>query len=81
MILGIDPGTATLGFGIINKKGKKIKVLDYGCIETVTGFTDGERLKIINKELDKIIKKYQPGIMAVEASLISIRILQGLSVV
>ena len=65
-IIGIDPGTATLGFGVINKIGKKIKVLDYGCIETIPKFTDGERLKIINNELNKLIKKYQPKIMAVE---------------
>jgi len=67
IILGIDPGTATLGFGIINKRGKKIDVLDYGCIETYPGPTDGERLKTINNELNKIIKKHQPEIMAVES--------------
>jgi len=66
IILGIDPGTATLGFGVIEKKGKNINTLDYGCIETLPGPTDGERLKIINNELNKIIKKYQPEIMAVE---------------
>lgn len=66
-ILGIDPGLATLGFGIINKKGKKISVLEYGCIETFPGPTDGERLKSINNQLNKIIKEYQPEIIAVES--------------
>lgn len=66
IILGIDPGTATTGFGIIKKKKDKIEVLDYGCIETLPGACDGSRLKTINNKLNKLIKKYQPKIMAVE---------------
>jgi len=66
IILGIDPGTATTGFGVIKKEGKEIKVLDYGCIETLPGVCDGDRLKIISNKLNKIIKKYQPKVMAVE---------------
>jgi len=66
IILGIDPGNATTGFGILKKTGKDLKVMDYGCIETMPGFCEGDRLKIINKELNKLIKRYQPEIMAVE---------------
>jgi len=66
IILGIDPGTATTGFGVIKKSKQNIKVIDYGCIETLPGLGDGERLKIINNELIKLIKKHQPKIMAVE---------------
>lgn len=66
IILGIDPGTATTGYGIINKIGEKIKVLDYGCVETLPGVCDGKRLKIINNELNKLIQKHQPEVMAVE---------------
>jgi len=66
IILGIDPGTATTGFAIINKTKKGIKVIDYGCITTTPDLCPGKRLKIINNELNKLIKKYQPKIMAVE---------------
>jgi len=67
IILGIDPGTATTGFGVIKKTGKdNIEVLDYGCIETLPGLEAGDRLKIINNELNKLIKKYSPEMMAVE---------------
>ena len=66
IILGIDPGLARLGFGVIKKFKDKIEVLDYGCIETLPGVCDGERLKIINNELNKLIKKHQPEVMAVE---------------
>jgi crossover junction endodeoxyribonuclease RuvC len=66
IILGIDPGTATTGFGVLEKTGKKIKAVDYGCIETLSSSKPEERLKTINNELNKIIKKYSPEIMAVE---------------
>ena len=66
IVLGIDPGLATIGFGIINKTKKDIKVIDYGCIITTPDLCPGDRLKIINNELNKLIKKYQPKIMAVE---------------
>jgi crossover junction endodeoxyribonuclease RuvC len=66
IIIGIDPGTATTGFGILRKNGDNLRVVDYGCINTKPNFSDGERLKIINKEIDKLIKKYKPEIFAVE---------------
>jgi len=67
IILGIDPGLATVGFGIIKKvKDKKAEVIDYGCILTTPDLCPGDRLKIISNELNKLIKKYQPKIVAVE---------------
>jgi crossover junction endodeoxyribonuclease RuvC len=70
IVLGIDPGTATTGFGVIEKqKGKNsddLIVIDYGCIKTSPDFCAGDRLNILNKELNKLIKKYQPKFMAVE---------------
>jgi crossover junction endodeoxyribonuclease RuvC len=69
IILGIDPGTARLGYGLIRKpKGKKgkIKAVDYGCIVTNPNLLPGERLRKINNELNKLIKKYKPNVLAVE---------------
>ncbi len=72
IILGIDPGTATTGYGIVKIKNQKLKTknylkcLDYGVIQTSLKFSDSERLKKLNQELNKIIKKYQPDILAVE---------------
>lgn len=65
IILGIDPGTATTGFGLI-KKGKKLKCIDYGLIETASSLPAAERLKILNDELRKLIKKHRPEALAVE---------------
>jgi len=65
IILGIDPGTATTGFGVI-KHAKELKCLDYGLIQTSPSLTSGKRLDILNKELKKIIKKHKPEILAIE---------------
>jgi len=67
IIAGIDPGIATTGFAIIDKTKKGIKVIDYGCIITTPDLCPGDRSKIINNELNKLIKKHQPKVMAVES--------------
>lgn len=66
IILGIDPGTATTGYGIVEKRNKRIRCIDYGCIETSPILSDSKRLNIISKELKKIIKLFQPNVMAIE---------------
>lgn len=65
MILGIDPGTAAIGFGII-KKEKEISLIDYGCIKTPTNLTTAERLKELHRQLNALIKKHKPDMVAVE---------------
>ncbi len=75
IILGIDPGTATTGYGVIKKtpRGKKLKngfafeYLIHGVIKTTTDKTAAERLNKIHIELTKILKKHQPSVMAVES--------------
>jgi len=66
IILGIDPGTAIVGYGIILKEKSKLSLLDYGCVTTGKASPQADRLCIIKKEIGKIIKKYRPQVMAVE---------------
>lgn len=69
IILGVDPGSVITGYAIIKKqKGQNpcLKVIDFGCIITDKFFTTGERLEKIHKEIEKLIKKYKPEVMAVE---------------
>jgi len=66
IILGIDPGTAATGYGVIESDKGKLKILNYGCICTDAKMDMPERLDLIAKELKKIIKKHKPRIMAVE---------------
>ena len=64
-ILGIDPGFARTGWGIIEDSGK-IKTIDYGCIETTKDLEYSERLISLSNELQKIIKEFKPELAGVE---------------
>ena len=66
IILGIDPGIAIVGWGVIEYEASKFKVLGYGSITTPAGMKTPERLAIIDGELKKIIEKYKPQQMAIE---------------
>ena len=66
LILGIDPGTATTGFGLIEYQNKKAALKAYGCLKTLPSQNTAERLKDLNCQLDKLIKKYRPSLIAVE---------------
>ncbi|MGC9048761.1 MAG: crossover junction endodeoxyribonuclease RuvC [Patescibacteria group bacterium] len=68
VILGIDPGLATTGYGIIKLSmiNNQLSMVDYGCIETSAKLSFAERLEIIYNELEKLIKKYKPDKIAIE---------------
>lgn len=65
-ILGIDPGTAIIGIGLIEYKNKKPEILSYGCITTDKRLSSADRLKKLYKELAGIIDEHSPDIVAVE---------------
>lgn len=65
IILGIDPGTASVGFGLI-KMNRGLELVDYGCIHTTTRLKTEERLAKIYQEVFQLIKKYKPSAVAVE---------------
>jgi crossover junction endodeoxyribonuclease RuvC len=66
-ILGIDPGTGILGFGVIDIDAKgKAALVDAGVIRTAVKQPDAERLKIIYDELKQLIEELKPAAMAVE---------------
>jgi crossover junction endodeoxyribonuclease RuvC len=66
IILGIDPGTATTGYGLVAKSGGKISCLTYGVILTPAGKPIGLRLQTIYDGLCALLDRYQPEVMAVE---------------
>jgi crossover junction endodeoxyribonuclease RuvC len=66
VILGIDPGLATTGFGIIKIKNREFVHIAHGTIKTQAGELYYKRLEKISNDLKKIIKKYQPDKAAVE---------------
>ncbi|MBI5530758.1 MAG: crossover junction endodeoxyribonuclease RuvC [Candidatus Doudnabacteria bacterium] len=68
IILGIDPGTATTGFGIIKQDKTKngFGILDFGVIATEKTLSDAERLNILGNDLEEILKKFKPDAVGIE---------------
>lgn len=66
IILGIDPGYAIVGVGVINFDGNKFKVIDYFAITTKAGMPFEKRLKEIYDGVNEVIEKYKPTHMAIE---------------
>lgn len=66
IILGIDPGIADTGYGIIKAEGSHLTCLTYGSIKTSAQADLTSRLESLYKELDKLIKKFRPDYAAVE---------------
>lgn len=76
IILGIDPGTATTGYGIVETQNAKrktkneiqdLKCLDFGCVETDKDLYFPKRLLLLSKEIRKLVKICQPEIVAIES--------------
>ena len=65
-ILGIDPGFAIVGVGVLDYEGNRFKVVDYGAITTQAGEDMFDRLKKIYDELTEILRRVKPDAMAIE---------------
>ncbi|MGO4986680.1 crossover junction endodeoxyribonuclease RuvC [Gallicola sp. Sow4_E12] len=65
-ILGIDPGIAIVGYGIVDIKGNSISMVEYGCITTSSKSRLPDRLFFIMNEMTDIINEFKPDEMAIE---------------
>jgi len=67
LVLGIDPGTATVGYGLLEIEGNDIKsILNYGIIQTPSKIPMQKRLKMIFDDMNELIETFKPDIMAIE---------------
>ena len=66
VIMGIDPGYAIVGFGIVDYKNNKFDLLSYGAITTEAKTDFSDRLIRIYEGVDSLIKKYRPDAIAIE---------------
>ena len=66
LVLGIDPGTATTGFGVVEAQGSRLRAIEYGIISTPANMDMPARLCLIHESLNRIIDQYQPQTAAVE---------------
>lgn len=66
LVLGVDPGSAITGFGLIREAGSRLEAVEYGCIRTSPAKPIELRLKAIYNELGDIIERHRPDFFAVE---------------
>jgi crossover junction endodeoxyribonuclease RuvC len=66
IVLGIDPGTAATGYGIIERTGSQLRLIDYGCMETLPDRPLPERLLLIHEAIEGLIEEYKPVLVGVE---------------
>jgi len=66
IVLGIDPGTAALGYGIVSRSGGRLREIDHGCLTTSPDSPLPERLLAIHALVDELISLHQPSVVAVE---------------
>ena len=66
-ILGVDPGTATTGYGVVkSSRGNAFECVSYGCITTAKDKKSGDRLVSLEKELLQVLNKHRPDAVVVE---------------
>ena len=80
VILGIDPGVATIGFGIIRAERGKNTLIQYGVITTPPGIPLSERLLQISNDMEQLLETFKPDEMAVEELFFTKNITTGISV-
>lgn len=80
IILGIDPGVATIGFGVLRAERGKNTLLQYGVITTPPGIPLSRRLVQISEDMEQLIRQFQPDEMAVEELFFSKNITTGIAV-
>jgi crossover junction endodeoxyribonuclease RuvC len=66
IVLGIDPGTAALGYGIVERTGSRLRAVDYGCLTTSPDAALPERLLAIHSHIAELIETHHPDLVAVE---------------
>ncbi len=66
IIMGIDPGFAITGYGIVKYEGNKFSVIDYGAVTTKASMPFPDRLLFLDRTLEELITRYKPSVVSVE---------------
>lgn len=80
IILGVDPGYATIGYGVIEKDNRGLRALDYGVIKTPPDEMIAVRLAMIDEAMSAIMAKYKPECVSVEELFFNTNITTGIKV-
>ncbi|WP_417045050.1 crossover junction endodeoxyribonuclease RuvC [Dysosmobacter sp.] len=79
-ILGIDPGVATIGFGLVEADRAQVHMVTYGAITTPAGLPLSRRLYQIDRDMEELIGKLKPDVMAVEELFFNTNLTTGIAV-
>ena len=80
IILGIDPGLAIVGWGVVEYKNTKFRTIAYGSVQTPAGMRTEARLKALYEGICELIEKYRPEAMAVEELFFTNNVTTGIRV-
>lgn len=79
-ILGIDPGTATTGYGMVHFDNQEFTLIDFGLISTSKELPHGQRLDLIYKGISGLLEKYQPDVVSIERLFFATNALTAIAV-
>lgn len=80
IILGIDPGYATVGYGIVRYEHGRFQTVDFGAITTPADMAFEKRLEIIYNEVGELIDRYQPDYLSIEKLFFNTNLTTGIEV-
>ena len=69
IVLGIDPGYALMGWGVVESEGSRMKLINYGCIETKAGVPMQNRLRTLQLGVRDLLNIYRPDDVAFEGRI------------
>jgi crossover junction endodeoxyribonuclease RuvC len=79
-ILGIDPGIAITGFGIIEFDGYDFQMLEYGCIRTEKTLSHQQRISLVIEDLNNLINEFRPDQISIEEIFFNKNVKTGIQV-
>lgn len=80
IVLGIDPGTASTGWGVVEQEGNRLRSLAYGCIVTSPKSDTHLRLRQIFDESLRLLERFKPDAMAIEELFVNVNVKTALAV-
>ena len=80
IVLGIDPGTITTGYGVIEAEGDEAALVDCGALTAAERSPIGERLSFIYRRLQEIIARFKPDVVAIESPFVAKSVKSALAI-